>query len=84
MRLVFLAFNPELHRLQELRRNISHHKQKLAESEQLLHEKMDEVQLLKSDPKYLETIARDRLDMMKEGEMIYHFDGIIGKSTNSH
>ena len=30
-----------------------------------------EVTLLKTDVSYLETIARDRLDLMKEGETIF-------------
>jgi cell division protein FtsB len=33
-----------------------------------------EVSLLSNDPDYLETIARDRLDLMKEGETIYRID----------
>jgi len=35
-----------------------------------------EVDLLKNDPSYIETIARDRLDMMKDGETIYRIDPI--------
>ena len=33
-----------------------------------------EEQLLKNDPTYLETIARDRLSVMKAGETIIHLD----------
>jgi cell division protein FtsB len=33
-----------------------------------------EVNLLTSDPVYLETIARDRLDLMKEGETIFRLE----------
>jgi cell division protein FtsB len=33
-----------------------------------------EVNLLKTDPAYLETIARDRLDLMKEGETIFRVE----------
>jgi cell division protein FtsB len=33
-----------------------------------------EVNLLKTDPVYLETIARDRLDLMKEGETIFRLE----------
>jgi len=32
------------------------------------------VNLLKTDPTYLETLARDRLDLMKEGETIFRVD----------
>ena len=38
-----------------------------------------EVNLLTSDPVYLETIARDRLDLMKEGETIFRLDAPIKK-----
>ena len=30
--------------------------------------------LLKTDPGYLETIARDRLDLMKEGETVFRIE----------
>ena len=73
--LIFLSFYPQLRRLQDLRQNTARLKQDLAKKEQLLREKTDEIQLLKNDPEYLETIARDRLDMMKEGETIYRLDG---------
>ena len=33
-----------------------------------------EVNLLKTDPTYLETMARDRLDLMKEGETIFRLE----------
>jgi cell division protein FtsB len=32
------------------------------------------VNLLKTDAGYLETIARDRLDLMKEGETIFRLE----------
>ena len=40
------------------------------EQQVLLSRQTREVNLLKTDPAYLETIARDRLDLMKEGETI--------------
>ena len=33
-----------------------------------------EVNLIKTDATYLETIARDRLDLMKEGETIFRLE----------
>jgi cell division protein FtsB len=32
------------------------------------------VNLLKTDPGYLEMIARDRLDLMKEGETVFRLE----------
>ena len=40
----------------------------------LLARQTREVNLLKIDPAYLETIARDRLDLMKEGETIFRLE----------
>ena len=40
----------------------------------LLARQTREVNLLKTDPTYLETITRDRLDLMKEGETIFRLE----------
>ncbi len=40
-----------------------------------------EISWLKTDPTYLETIARDRLDLMKEGETIFRLEP--SKATKS-
>jgi cell division protein FtsB len=45
-------------------------------SEQLQQKKRErEVNLLQTDPGYVETIARDKLGVMKEGETIFRLDG---------
>lgn len=41
---------------------------------QLLTRRTREEKLLKSDPEYLGLVARDRLDLMKEGETIFRID----------
>ncbi len=46
----------------------------VAEQRALLARRTREVNLLTTDPGYLETIARDRLDFMKEGETIFRVD----------
>ena len=40
----------------------------------LLARQTREVNLLKTDPTYLETLARDRLDLMKEGETVFRLE----------
>jgi cell division protein FtsB len=40
----------------------------------LLAKQTREVTLLKTDATYLETIARDRLDLMKEGETVFRLE----------
>ena len=44
------------------------------EQQVLLSRQTREVNLLKTDPAYLETIARDRLDLMKPGETIFRLE----------
>ena len=44
------------------------------EQKGLLARQTREVALLKTDATYLETIARDRLDMMKDGETIFRLE----------
>ena len=45
-------------------------------AEQLLQKKRErEVNLLQTDPGYVETIARDKLGVMKDGETIFRLDG---------
>ena len=39
------------------------------------HKQQREVQLLQNDPEYLELVARDKLDLMKDGETIFRLQG---------
>ena len=52
----------------------------LTEEKLLLARQTRQVALLKSDPTYLETIARDKLDLMKEGETIFRLESRPTKS----
>lgn len=54
-------------RIAQLKAEVAHQKELLS-----LHAK--EAQLLKSDPDYIETVARDRLNLMKKGETIYRIE----------
>jgi cell division protein DivIC len=44
------------------------------EQQALLSKQTREVNLLKTDPVFLETIARDRLDLMKDGETVFRIE----------
>lgn len=44
------------------------------EQKMMLARQNREVNLLKTDVTYLETITRDRLDLMKEGEVIFRLE----------
>ena len=50
------------------------------EQQVLLSRQTREVNLLKTDPAYLETIARDRLDLMKDGETIFRVESAAAQA----
>ena len=49
-------------------------KEELIAQQSLRKQREREVYLLENDKEYIETIARDKLDMMKEGETIFRLD----------
>ena len=76
---VALWFYPELMRRNEMRRVLDEQKKELAAQELLRKQRDREVYLLGNDKEYIETIARDKLDLMKEGETIYRLDSAKGQ-----
>ena len=54
------------------------------EQQSLLSKQTREVNLLKTDPVYLETIARDRLDLMKDSETIFRIEQAQGTAKRDN
>jgi cell division protein FtsB len=50
-------------------------KAEITKQKTLLDRQTRDADLLQNDPEYVETIARDKLDMMKEGETVFRLDG---------
>ena len=71
---VVSLFLPQYRRLTQSRAEIDTLQAQVTEQKMLLAKQTREVNLLKTDPVYLETIARDRLDLMKEGETIFRLE----------
>jgi cell division protein FtsB len=67
-------FVPPYKKLMQSRMEIDNLQQQVNEQQTLLARQTREVNLLKTDVSYLETIARDRLDLMKEGETIFRLE----------
>ncbi len=67
-------FLPQHKRLVQSRGEIDNLQAQVTEQKMLLVRQTREVNLLKTDPTYLETIARDSLEMMKEGETIFRLE----------
>ena len=71
---VISLFVPPYKKLNQSRAEIDNLQAQVNEEKTLLTQQTREVNLLKTDSTYLETIARDRLDLMKEGETIFRLE----------
>jgi cell division protein FtsB len=67
-------FLPQSKKLTQSRAELDRLQGQVTEQKILLARQTREVNLLKTDPTYLETMARDRLDLMKEGETIFRLE----------
>ena len=67
-------FVPQYKRLTRSRSEIDNLQAKVTEQKMLFAQQTRQVNLLKTDAGYLEMIARDRLDLMKEGETIFRLE----------
>jgi len=67
-------FVPPYKKLTQSRAEIDNLQAQVNEQKTLLARHTREVTLLQTDTTYLETIARDRLDLMKEGETIFRLE----------
>ena len=72
--MIGLWFYPELIRRNDMVATLEHKKAELAKEKALRKQREREKYLLENDPEYIESVARDRLDLMKEGETIFRLD----------
>ena len=71
---VYKLFGPELDRQAELKAEVNRLTQiETDKTERAVHLRQEH-RLLKTDKEYLETVARDRLNLQKEGEYIIRID----------
>ena len=72
--IIVSLFVPPYKKLMQSRAEIDNLQKQVQEQQNLLAHQTREINLLKTDPTYLETVARDRLDLMKEGETIFRLE----------
>ncbi|PYK55359.1 MAG: phosphopyruvate hydratase [Verrucomicrobia bacterium] len=72
--IIVSLFVPPYKKLMQSRAEMDNLQQQVNEQQNLLAHQTREVNLLKTDTAYLETVARDRLDLMKEGETIFRLE----------
>jgi len=66
---------PEIGKRKEQQARVDELKIEVEKAKETLNRNLREETLLKLDPEYVGLIARDRLDLMKDGETIYRLDG---------
>ena len=71
---VGVMFYPVWQRQQDMRAALVALEREKVEKTALLEKSQREIELLRNDPEYLETIARDRLNLMKPGETIFRVE----------
>ena len=71
---VAYSFLPEVKKRKDQQARLEELKAEVDKQRMLLARYQREENLLKHDPEYLGVIARDRLDLMKDGEIIYRLD----------
>jgi cell division protein FtsB len=71
---IISLFLPPYQKWRQNQDEIDNLQSQVTKQKTLLAGQTREVNLLKTDPTYLETIARDRLDLMKEGETIFRLE----------
>ena len=71
---IISLFLPPYKKLGQGRNEIENLQSQANDQKILLARQTREVNLLKTDPTYLETAARDKLDLMKEGETIFRIE----------
>ena len=77
---IISLFVPPYKKLKMGQEDISKLQAQRDEQQVLLSKQTREVNLLKTDPVYLETIARDRLDLMKEGETVFRIESAAAQA----
>src|SRR5947208_16628052 len=72
--IIVSLFVPPYKKLIQSRAEVDNLQQQVNEQQNLLAHQTREISLLKTDLTYLETVARDRLDLMKDGETIFRLE----------
>jgi cell division protein DivIC len=69
-----LCFLPVIQQSQRLQEQLETNKRLLSQEHDLLVQKRQEIELLKSNQDYVERLARDKLNLGRPGEVIFRFD----------
>ena len=69
--IVLIIFLPSYTKMQDLKQKNLDYKRQLEQLQQKSAELKEEKRLLENDPVYLEKIAREKMGLIREGEVVY-------------
>ncbi len=68
---LLFIFLPSYTKMQDLRQRSAHYDRQIEILKKQRTALLDEKKLLESDPLYLEKVAREKMGLVKEGEIVY-------------
>ena len=69
--IVLIIFLPSYTKMQDLKQKNLDYKRQIEQLQQKSAELKEEKRLLESDPVYLEKVAREKMGLIREGEVVY-------------
>ena len=69
---VLIIFLPSFSKWQDVKQKDREYQAKIRALEEEHAKLLEEKQLLEEDPDYLEKVAREKMGLIREGEVIYH------------
>lgn len=69
--IVLIIFLPSYTKMQDLKQKNLDYKKQIEQLQQEALELREEKRLLESDPVYLEKVAREKMGLIREGEVVY-------------
>ena len=69
--LVLIIFLPSYTKMQDLKQKNLDYKKQIEQLQQKSAELKEEKRLLETDPVYLEKVAREKMGLIREGEVVY-------------
>ena len=72
---LLIIFLPSYRRMQDLRHRNLNYSRKIENMQREYIRLSEERRRLNEDPEYLERIAREKMGLVREGEVVYKFEG---------
>ena len=81
--IVLMIFLPSYTKMQDLKQKNLDYKRQIEQLQQKSAELKEEKRLLESDPVYLEKVAREKMGLIREGEVVYKITPVtVNKEGN--